>query len=115
MRITAVSVEYARTVRVREFESVRASVELSASLGDDEGTGEPLHAAMAAIWQMARANVREQVLRVTKPGEAHAAHLGLPDTAPTDARGVESGAIRVLTEQGWTATEVPVEGAAIEA
>lgn len=76
MKLSSASVEYARVLNLGDFNSLRVTCTLGAEFDqtDDEA------AVMAALWEMARENVRAQIARVTDRAAARAEEvfLGLP-------------------------------------
>lgn len=76
--LTGVSVTYSRTAKVRDFESVKAEITLTADLYDVAGREDE---AMNALWQMARENVKATILRVIHPNDQRDEWLGLPALA----------------------------------
>ena len=63
-RLKTATIEYGRVVNLGEYNSLRASC----TLGVEFEEGEDADAALAALWEKARENVRAQVLRVTPRG-----------------------------------------------
>jgi hypothetical protein len=75
MKLTSVTLTYARTVPVKDYENVRAEATATATIDPDDD----LDDVMGSMWEMLRNNVRSTVLRVLRPGDGHDRdYLGMP-------------------------------------
>jgi hypothetical protein len=76
--VKTVSVNYERKVNLGDYNSATVGCTIWADVRD----GEDLHEAMTALWEMAKANVKEQVLPLVPKQSAQVRHLflGLPQT-----------------------------------
>lgn len=77
MNVKTVSVTYDRKQNLGDFSSATIGCTIWADVSD----GEDLDAAMRQLWDMAKANVRAQLLPLAKPAASLTAtesYLGLP-------------------------------------
>jgi hypothetical protein len=79
VKIKTVAIEYTRKVNLGNFESAQLSCSLWAQIDEDDGG---LDGAMTSLWQMAKENVRVQLLPLLKKNpnamDVKEFFLGLP-------------------------------------
>lgn len=87
MRLTTVSVTYGRKQNLGDFNSAHVECSLWAELDEGEDEAE----AASALWQMAKSNVKAQLLPLVAPQQAQAEQIfmGLPVEIQEQVNGTE--------------------------
>ena len=79
MRVTTINVAYSRTFNLGDYNSAKFECALSAEMEEDEDEA----AALAALWEVAKATVKAQALPVVRKrnDEVEAIRASVPELA----------------------------------